>query len=51
MHDVKNFEDIKENEDCNRCDCIGDRTYFKQIQYESMFEFKTVHVPMENIIK
>ena len=51
MYDAKNFNEIKEEKDCLRCDCIGDRAYFRQIQYETMFEFKTVHIPVENVIK
>lgn len=51
MYDVKNFEETKESKDCLRCDCIGDRSYFQQIQYECMFQFKTVHIPVENLIK
>lgn len=51
MYDVKNDSNINDEKDCLRCDCIGDRAYFQQIQYDTMFEFKTVHIPMENIIK
>ncbi|MBC2581366.1 hypothetical protein [Clostridium sp. DJ247] len=56
MYDAKNFEntnivDINETQNALRCDCIGDRTYFNQIQYENMFEFKTVHIPIENVIE
>lgn len=51
MYDAKNFTDVKKEKDCLRCDCIGDRAYFRQIQYETMFEFKTAHIPVENVIK
>jgi hypothetical protein len=51
MYDAKNFDDVKKEKDTLRCECIGDRAYFRQIQYESTFEFKTAHIPVENIIK
>jgi len=51
MYDAKNFEEVKKEKDTLRCECIGDRAYFRQIQYESMFEFKTAHIPVENVIK
>lgn len=51
LNNVNELNNIRETNDCIRCDCIGDRAYFRQIQYESMFEFKTVHIPMENVIK
>ncbi|MBV7276570.1 hypothetical protein [Clostridium thailandense] len=57
MYDAKvqnsvldNYDSIDSNNSM-RCDCIGDRSYFKQVQYESMFEFKSMHIPIENVIK
>lgn len=43
--------DFKDSNNSMRCDCVGDRAYFKQIQYESMFEFKSMHIPIETVIK
>lgn len=57
MYDAKNLNNLSElnnaieSNDNMRCDCIGDRAYFKQIQCESMFEFKSLHIPIDNIIK
>lgn len=51
MYDIKDSKQYEEMNDSIRCDCIGDRNYFKQIQYESMFELKSIHVPIETIIK
>lgn len=52
MYDVKNSKQVIEEEKGSmRCDCISDRAYFRQIQYESMFEFKALHIPIENIVR
>ncbi|NMM62689.1 hypothetical protein HBE96_08270 [Clostridium sp. P21] len=51
MHDMKQSDEFEKNKDLIRCECIGDRNYFQQIQYESMFQLKSNHVPIETIIK
>ncbi len=51
MYDIKDSNVYQESNDFVRCDCIGDRSYFKQVQYESMFQLKAIHIPIENIIK
>lgn len=47
---VENY-DSKDSNDSMRCDCIGDRSYFRQVQCESIFELKTMHIPIERVIK
>lgn len=51
MYDIKSIEKLEENKDSLRSDCIGDRSYFKQIQYECMFELKSIHVPTEGLLR
>ncbi|MBP2031842.1 hypothetical protein J2Z42_000507 [Clostridium algifaecis] len=51
MYDVKIVEELQKNKNTLRADCICDRSYFKQIQYYSMFELKSIHIPTENLIK
>ncbi|MEY7999998.1 hypothetical protein AB8U03_07265 [Clostridium sp. Mt-5] len=51
MYDIKDFKEIEENKCKIRANCIGDRGYFNSFQYQSMFELKSIHVPMKNVIK
>lgn len=51
MYDIKEFKELEENKNKLRANCIGDRHYFKNIQHQSMFEFKSIHIPTENLIK
>ncbi len=51
MYDIKQSDEFEKNNDLIRCECIGDRCYFKQIQSESMFQLKSIHVPIETVIK
>ncbi|AKA68491.1 MULTISPECIES: hypothetical protein [Clostridium] len=51
MHDMKKSDQLEKDKDLVRCECIGDRNYFQQIQCESMFQLKSAYVPIESIIK
>ncbi|MHC6179870.1 hypothetical protein ACYUJ6_08435 [Clostridium sp. JNZ X4-2] len=51
MYDIKNFKELEENKGKLRANCIGDRGYFNNLQNQSMFELKSIHVPMKNMIK
>lgn len=51
MYDIKIVKELDVNKSRLRADCICDRSYFKQIQYSSMFELKSIHIPTENLIK
>ncbi|MCI1944165.1 hypothetical protein [Clostridium luticellarii] len=51
MYDIKNFKELEESKNKLRANCIGDRGYFNNFQYQSMFELKSIHVPIKSIIK
>ncbi|ADK15188.1 MULTISPECIES: hypothetical protein [Clostridium] len=51
MYDIKDFEKLQERKNKLRADCIGDRGYFRSTYYESMFQFKSMHIPTESLIK
>ncbi|CAB1245147.1 hypothetical protein ACFHWD_17350 [Clostridium sp. MT-14] len=51
MYDIKNSEELEEKKCKLRANCIGDRGYFNNFQNQSMFELKSIHIPIKNIIK
>jgi len=50
MYDAKNQNEEKEITNL-RCPVIMDRSYFRQVQAESIVNLKNSYIPMEDIIK
>ncbi|MEY8762789.1 MULTISPECIES: hypothetical protein [Clostridium] len=51
MYDIKNSIELTEKRGRLRADCIGDRGYFNSFQNQSMFELKSIHIPIKNLSK
>lgn len=51
MYDIKSTREFKGKNNNIRTDCICDRSYFTKIQNSSMFELKSIYIPIEVIIK